>query len=116
MPKFTVTALEKFAVRTVYRGVEAENQTMAEVKCQNGLAEYDDHTIEEGDEQWIETLEVEQDDPTDDDGGAVVVVGNAFDGLMVYGPFSSAEDANDWADTLKNEEWHVVRCEVPTIG
>jgi hypothetical protein len=40
---------------------------------------------------------------------AVVAVGNPFDGMRLYGPFSDANDANDWAsETWKHEEWHVM--------
>jgi hypothetical protein len=59
MPKYRVEALEKFVVRTVYH-VEADHPKLAEVKCQNGEVGYDQRTIEEGDEQWIETVSVEE--------------------------------------------------------
>jgi hypothetical protein len=40
---------------------------------------------------------------------AIVAVGNSFDGLTLYGPFKSVEEANEWADTLRSsEEWTVV--------
>jgi hypothetical protein len=36
----------------------------------------------------------------------VVLVGNPVDGLTIYGPFTTGEDANDWADSnVKNEDW-----------
>lgn len=41
--------------------------------------------------------------------GYVVAVGNAFDGMSLFGPFDSTDDASDWAGTnLRNEEWLVV--------
>lgn len=58
MPKYRVEALEKFVVRTVYH-VEAETPEEAEAICKSGDAAYDDKTVEEGDEEWIETISVE---------------------------------------------------------
>lgn len=58
MPKYRVEALEKFVVRTIYN-VEASSPDEAEKLCKSGNAAYDDKTIEEGDEEWIETVSVE---------------------------------------------------------
>ena len=58
MPKYRVEALEKFVVRTVYH-VEADNPDEAEALCKSGDVAYDEKTIEEGDEEWIETVSVE---------------------------------------------------------
>lgn len=39
----------------------------------------------------------------------VVVGGNAFDGLVLYGPFDDQESAREFAeDELRHTEWHVV--------
>ena len=51
--KYRVEALEKFVVRTTY-DVEAE------ALCKSGQVAYDDKTIEEGDEEWLETVSVEE--------------------------------------------------------
>ena len=59
MPKYRVEALEKFVVRTVYY-VEARSRKEAESLCRSGKVAYDDSTIEEGDEQWLETVAVEK--------------------------------------------------------
>lgn len=59
MPKYRVEALEKFVVRTVYH-VEANSPDEAEALCKNGDAAYDDKAVEEGDEEWIETVSVEE--------------------------------------------------------
>ena len=59
MPTYRVEALEKFVVRTVYH-VDADDAQQAERLCKAGEAAYDDKTIEEGDEEWIETLSVEE--------------------------------------------------------
>ncbi len=59
MPKYRVEALEKFIVRTVYY-VEAKSRKEAEALCKMGQVAYDVKTIEEGDEEWIETVSVEQ--------------------------------------------------------
>lgn len=59
MPSFRVEALEKFVVRTVYL-VEADSPAQAEAKCKEGNAAYDQSTIEEGDEQWLETVSIEK--------------------------------------------------------
>ena len=61
MPKFRVEALEKFVVRTIYH-VEAKTSDEAEKLCKAGDVAYDDKTIEEGDEEWIETVSVEESD------------------------------------------------------
>jgi len=38
----------------------------------------------------------------------VVLVGNPVDGLTIYGPFTTAEDANEWADSNINaDDWWV---------
>ena len=58
MPKYRVEALEKFVVRTVYH-VEANNPEEAEAICKSGEVAYEQKTIEEGDEEWIETVSVE---------------------------------------------------------
>jgi hypothetical protein len=57
--KYRVEALEKFVVRTVYF-VEAKSKNQAEAMCRDGKVSYDYKTIEEGDEEWIETVSVER--------------------------------------------------------
>ena len=58
MPKFRIEALEKFIVRTVYQA-EAGTPEQAEQLCRNGKVAYDNRTIEEGDEEWLETVSIE---------------------------------------------------------
>jgi hypothetical protein len=58
MPIYRVEALEKFVVRTEYV-VEADTPEQAEQLCKAGDVAYDEKEIEEGDEQWIETVSVE---------------------------------------------------------
>lgn len=60
MPRYTVEALEKFVVRTTYRNVEAGSEQEAEQLCRDGYVGYDEKEIEEGDEQWLQTLSVEK--------------------------------------------------------
>jgi hypothetical protein len=39
----------------------------------------------------------------------VVAIGNAFDGLVLYGPHKTAELANEWAERhARHDEWVVV--------
>ena len=59
MPTFRVEALEKFVVRTVY-SVEAESPQDAACRCKANLVAYESASIEEGDEEWIETVSVEE--------------------------------------------------------
>lgn len=59
MPRYRVEALEKFIVRTVYH-VEAADEEEAEALCKAGEVAYEGKTIEEGDEEWIETIFVEE--------------------------------------------------------
>lgn len=59
MPRYRVEALEKFIVRTVYH-VEARSPKQAERRCKAGEVAYDDKSIEEGDEEWLETVSVEE--------------------------------------------------------
>jgi hypothetical protein len=59
MPKFRVEALEKFIVRTTYI-VEAASPEEAEAACKAGQIAYDESSIEEGDEEWIETVFVKR--------------------------------------------------------
>ena len=58
MPKYRIEALEKFVVRTTYY-VEAKNRKEAETLCKAGKVAYEDSRIEEGDEEWLETVSVE---------------------------------------------------------
>ena len=58
MPKYRIEALEKFVVRTVYH-VDADDPDQAEAICKSGDVAYDNKSIEEGDEEWIETVSVE---------------------------------------------------------
>ena len=57
--RFRVEALEKFVVRTSYF-VDAADTEQAEHLCKTGDVGYDVKQIEDGDEQWIETVSVEQ--------------------------------------------------------
>jgi hypothetical protein len=59
MPRFRVEALEKFVVRT-FNHVEAADADEAEALCKAGEVAYDDKIIEEGDEEWVETVSVEE--------------------------------------------------------
>jgi hypothetical protein len=59
MPRYRVEALEKFIVRTFYNDVEAADAEEAEALCKAGEVAYDSSNIEEGDEEWIETVSVE---------------------------------------------------------
>ena len=48
----------------------------------------------------------------------VVVVGNPFDGMTIYGPFATGDEANEWANSndktdLDNVDWWVLRLESP---
>ena len=58
MPTFRVEALERFIVRTVYH-VEAKDEAEAAQRCQSGDVAYEHSTIEEGDEEWLETVSVD---------------------------------------------------------
>lgn len=60
MPKYTVEALEKFVVHTTYYNVEASSPEEAAKRCMSGKEAYDEKEIEDGDEEWIETLSVEE--------------------------------------------------------
>lgn len=57
MAIYRVEALEKLLVRTVYY-VEAASKRQAVQHCKAGDVPYEDHEIEEGDDEWIETLSV----------------------------------------------------------
>ena len=59
MPQFRVQALEKFLVCTVYV-VEAATRQEAETLCKSGQVAYDKLSVKEGDEEWIETLKMEE--------------------------------------------------------
>ena len=60
MKTYRVEAMEKFVVQTVYN-VKANSPEEAEALCKAGKVAYDQHSIEEGDDEWIETLSVEED-------------------------------------------------------
>ena len=59
MPRFRIEALEKFVVRTIYI-VNADTPEQAEQLCKDGDVAYDEKAVEEGDEDWLETVSVEQ--------------------------------------------------------
>jgi len=59
MPRYRVEALEKFVVRTVYF-VEAASPKEAETACKAGEVAYDESVIEDGDEEWLDTVSVEK--------------------------------------------------------
>jgi hypothetical protein len=59
MPRYRVEALEKFVVRTYYH-VESADAEEAEGLCKAGEVAYDEKVIEEGDEEWIETVSIEE--------------------------------------------------------
>ncbi len=58
MPLYRIEALEKSVVRTEYV-VGADSTEHAEQLCKAGEVAYDEKSIEEGDEEWIETVSVE---------------------------------------------------------
>ena len=40
----------------------------------------------------------------------IVAIGDAFDGITLYGPFDECEDATEWADNhTEDREWTVVQ-------
>ena len=55
---YRIEALEKFVVRTAYL-VEADDPKQAEQLCRLGKVSYDEKSIEEGDEEWLETVSIE---------------------------------------------------------
>ena len=68
------------------------------------------HALEKVDPDDLEELEDAMDKhavPTD---GPIhiVSVGNAHDGITLFGPFITAEDAGDWATQNCVDDWQVV--------
>lgn len=59
MPHFEVECLEKFLVKTTYH-VIADDAEQAKQLCRDGKVGYDDHTIEEGGDEFIEVVDVEE--------------------------------------------------------
>ena len=64
MRRYKLEALEKFVVRTTYF-VEADSPEQAEQFCKSGDVAYDNKIIEEGDEEWLETVSIEIVDDAD---------------------------------------------------
>lgn len=47
-------------------------------------------------------------------GLSVIVLGNPFDGLRIFGPFATGEEAHEWADTnATGEDWWCVAVDAP---
>jgi hypothetical protein len=48
-------------------------------------------------------------------GAAVVMSGNPVDGVTLYGPFATVDDANEWADHQHKflSEWWIVTLRNP---
>jgi len=45
-----------------------------------------------------------------------IAVGNAWDGIALYGTFDDGSEATEWADQFfKNEEWHCVKIKDATL-
>lgn len=72
--EYEVEALEKFVVRTTYKGVQARSEAEAEWLVRNGKVGYDDKEIEEGDEEFLSIEEttlteegIETDEEADDE-------------------------------------------------
>jgi hypothetical protein len=59
MPRYAVTALEKFLVKTTYH-LEAADPRQAEAICKAGRVAYEDFSVEEGDDEWVETVAIEE--------------------------------------------------------
>lgn len=59
MPRYRVEALEKFVVRTIYY-VDTKTPEKAVALCKSGEVAYDTSSVEEGDEEWLETVAVEE--------------------------------------------------------
>jgi hypothetical protein len=59
MPLYSVVALEKFLVETTYE-VEADSEREAILMIKAGEVAYDDKEIQEGDEEYIETISIEE--------------------------------------------------------
>lgn len=59
MKVFEVEAMENFLVRTRYL-VDAETEEEAEQLCKEGRVAYVDHSVQEGDDEWLETLGVQE--------------------------------------------------------
>jgi hypothetical protein len=48
---------------------------------------------------------------------AIIAVGNAFDGLTIYGPFADMARAIDWAERVRLQDWRAVNLHWPyTLG
>lgn len=43
----------------------------------------------------------------------VVSTGNAWDGIILHGPFDTFDEANDWCEAQGLEEWHIIPVEPP---
>lgn len=44
----------------------------------------------------------------------VVALGDPFEGIKLFGPFDTAEDAENWAETeVKDESWSLVEVQEP---
>lgn len=54
---YRVEALEKFLVSTVY-DVFADSPADAVAQCKSGKVSYERHSIEEGEDEWLETVKV----------------------------------------------------------
>jgi hypothetical protein len=60
LKRYNIEALEKFTVRTFYTEVEAASPEEAIAIVQAGDWPYDDKRIEEGGEEWIRVVDIEE--------------------------------------------------------
>ena len=47
-------------------------------------------------------------------GMTIVLVGNPVDGMFAYGPFTTRDDAIEWAVREMHEDWWIMPLNVPT--
>ena len=66
--------------------------------------EFSDDFSEFSDEarKMLESLE------PDNVGGYAVAIGHAFDGITMYGPFQSYDEAHTFAERVDDDDWHIV--------
>lgn len=69
------------------------------------------HALEKVDPDDLEELQDAMDKyavPVDSAIHVVVAVSNPLDGLTLYGPFMTAEEAGDWAGFHIDDQWQVL--------
>lgn len=107
-----LTAVE----RMVHFAMQAAREALYTVDCVDGQYQvsHDGKLIDgyaTNDEAWKHVFEDMAMRATEQP--HVVAIGDAFNGITLYGPFATQEDADEYADTVRDNDYHIIEVSKP---